>query len=98
MTLYFEAVETASSIANRPDVTDTSELETRFWELYWGALAVVEDQVVVDAMVQFGNELSSTPRTHYTLKRRSLALAHACRVSLQKFWNVDLGKLDDPRD
>lgn len=55
--------------------------------------AVVEDEIVVHAMVDFGNKLKEAPLNPNALKRLSLNLAHTCRDSLQKLWDTDLGKL-----
>lgn len=95
MDLYFEAVEVTAAIANLEESAGQKKLETRFWQLYWGALAVVEDQAVVNAMVSYGDALKGLQRSK--LKGHSIALAHACRDSLQKLWNTDLGKLVDKR-
>jgi hypothetical protein len=95
--LYFEAADTASKIANSQVGSDRSGLTHRFWELYWGPLAVVEDETVVAAMVEFGNALKDEPSNNVALKRLSLKLAHACRNSLQKLWDTDLGKLTTSR-
>ena len=70
-------------------------LKARFWQLYWGPLAVVEDQTVVNAMVQFGNSLKAESHDGANLQRKAIALAHACRDSLQKYWVVDLGEFDE---
>jgi len=46
-------------IAIIQNINDASLIgkKRRFWELFWGALAVVEDEPVQTAMIDFGNEL-----------------------------------------
>ena len=69
MELYFEAADTAAKIATSRDESHREKLLQRFWELYWGPLAVVEDQPVVDAMVAFGDALNDDPSNAAALKR-----------------------------
>ncbi len=76
-----EAVETASSIANSKDETETKE--QRFWELYWGVMGMVEKQEITNAMMEFGKELESRSN----LTEKALAIAHACRAELTNDWS-----------
>jgi hypothetical protein len=93
---YFEAVAAASKLATLEDGPDRTEALEQFWHLYWGPLAVVEDSAVERAMVNFGRGLSENlERT--ALRQRALQLAHACRDSLQKLWDTDLGQLQNLR-
>jgi hypothetical protein len=95
---YFEASEAASKVANLPDGADRAEAAQRFWQLYWGPLAVVEDSGVEGAMVGFGNALRSDGSDRAALQHRSLDLAHACRGSLEKQWGTNLGELENLRE
>jgi hypothetical protein len=60
----------------------------RFWALYWGELALVEDREVNDAMERFGEALKKDNTTLEELQELSLALAHACRGSMANSWGV----------
>jgi len=95
---YFEASESASKVANLPDGKDRAEAVQKFWQLYWGPLAVVEDPEVERAMVDFGGALRSETSDRAALQHRSLELAHACRGSLEKQWGATLGELENLRD
>lgn len=97
MSHYFEAAEIAAKIANSEDAQTRTAAIDRFWLLYWGPLAVVEDAPVERAMVDFGNALRSDVKDRTNLRRLSLQLAHACRQSLEKLWGADLGKLKNLR-
>jgi hypothetical protein len=92
LSLYIEATEQAATIATVKDAIKRGDAEERFFELYWGPLAAVEDigpmkQDTADiehAMVEFGRELEKKPedRDATTLKQLSLQLAHAVRKSI----------------
>jgi len=85
--LYTEATQVASQIATSDDEGAVTKATTRFWELYWGELALVEDEGVESAMGAFGDTLLAS-NDKETLKQSSLSLAHACRDSLSKSWGV----------
>jgi hypothetical protein len=93
--LYQDATETASILATSSDPDEVGKAETRFWRLYWGILAMVENGGinqkaggVEGAMVRFGDALHETPRDLNKLRRASLDLAHTCRDSLAISWGV----------
>lgn len=93
--LYQEATESAATLATSTDEKSLAESEAKFWRLYWGVLAMVEnggiDQAsggVEGAMVRFGRALQQNPRNMKTLHDASLDLAHACRDSLAASWGV----------
>lgn len=95
LTLYEEATRTAAVLATSEDPTEVEAAEERFWQLYWGELALVENGGlgaqgggVEAAMVRFGNALRARPRNMEILQQRSLDLAHACRDSLADSWGV----------
>ncbi|HEY0074672.1 MAG TPA: hypothetical protein VGB77_11260 [Abditibacteriaceae bacterium] len=52
--LYFEAAKVTARLANTTDKAEQKSLKIRFNELYWGELAVVEDDNVKEAMVAYG--------------------------------------------
>lgn len=76
-----EAVKTASSIANSTNASE--ENDRRFWELYWGVMGMVEKKEVTQAMIDFGDEL----KANRDLKKKALAIAHACRSELSADWS-----------
>ncbi len=85
---YQEAVRAATAIANAGDKQQEGKAIVRFWELYWGEMALVENGEVKDAMVAFGSALDNAGGDRGKLKRPSLDLAHACRRSLDKSWGT----------
>ena len=76
-----------SASANKRDASVTEDPVSRFWELYWGELALVEDERVERAMKKYGDALleNASPEK---LQGLSLSLAHACRDSLAKSWGA----------
>ncbi len=66
-----------------------SFLDKRFWELYWGELALVESKDVEGAMVALGKELKKSSPEKENLQKLSLNLAHACKSSIHESWGVD---------
>lgn len=96
--LYGEAVAVASRLARAADRGQQPPPEEdlqRFWELYWGPLAMVEDSRVEAAMVVFGRSLEDYTEDTGTecsrkLNQASLALAHRARQSLEEQWGVEL--------
>lgn len=87
--LYTEATQIAATLATV--MADSIEDKTmrRFWELYWGELALVENAEVEKAMVRFGQGLQNG-YNKAELQQLSLKLAHACRESLAISWGVNL--------
>ena len=87
--LYTEAVEVTAGLA----VASPKErltLEPRFWKLYWGKLALVEDEDVAGAMVRMGEILLDPEATQEQISQAALDIAHACRNDIAEAWNVDL--------
>ena len=89
MTLYTDATRAVAVIATSADAAEKAKAEQRFWELYWGELALVEDHRVENAMVAFKNGLVGQI-DKADLQQLALDLAHACRESLADSWGVDL--------
>ena len=90
--LYAEATRAASRIAHPSGIEKSdAEARQRFWELYWGELALVEDRQVEAAMVQMGECLNTGDCAPCggSVQKCSIALAHACRASLAISWGVD---------
>jgi hypothetical protein len=87
LTLYTSATQAAATLATSSDEAERAGALKRFWSLYWGELALVEDQRVEAAMVRIKDALASNASKE-ELQQRSLALAHACRDSLAESWGV----------
>jgi hypothetical protein len=81
--LYTEAARLTSRIANSGDQGAIG----RFWELYYGELALVENNDVARAMVDFGKALKAGEKGR--LEGLSLALTRSMRKSLAKSWGTD---------
>ena len=85
--LYTEASQAAATLATSKNSEDTAAANQRFWSLYWGELALVENKRVEAAMVEFGRALEQGSRGR-ELHALSLKLAHACRESPAESWGV----------
>ncbi|HEX5171977.1 MAG TPA: hypothetical protein VFW11_22515 [Cyclobacteriaceae bacterium] len=91
--LYLEAADVTSRIANPINEDDRGKAVARFWQLYWGQLAVVESAEVATAMVHFKEVLENDAltgdarRTELSLK--AYELAHQCRDSFIDSWKVE---------
>jgi hypothetical protein len=85
--LYTEATQVAATLATSKKAEELDAASKRFWSLYWGELALVEDKKVEAAMVQLGRALEAGS-VGQQLQRHSLELAHACRDSLAESWGV----------
>ena len=89
LALYTDASRSAAVIATSDDAAERAKAEARFWELYWGELALVEDRTVEAAMVAFRNGLVNEADQRQ-LQGLSLTLAHVLRDSLAASWGVEL--------
>lgn len=107
LTLYFDATDAASKYVALYD--DTKEREAnrqKFWTLYYGQLAVVEnDEKVCEAMVDFGKCLAEPGLVHAEeicnmddLRLRALRLSNAARMSIGVDWDTKLDSLRAPPD
>ncbi|MBM3449472.1 MAG: hypothetical protein FJX78_00510 [Armatimonadetes bacterium] len=87
--LYTEATKVTSRLANETAGDPAVEAaRKRFWELYWGELALVEDRDVERAIVAMGKCLNGDCGPCGTLRQCALQVAHACRRSLANSWGV----------
>jgi hypothetical protein len=102
LNLYLEATGAAAKLVELPNDHDPIAKDEykrswiKFWELYYGELAVVEDPDVSAAMVNFGTCLRQYQTNEcdtVTLKRRSLELAATCRRSVSTSWKQNLREL-----
>ncbi len=99
--LYFEIVPLVSKLANikSPRLIDKKD-ESRFWQIFWGELGMVEDANVARAMNFFGKSLNAFKKqieneqqcAEYR-KAISLTLSHCVRKSLGDNWGVQLEDL-----
>jgi hypothetical protein len=89
--LYTEATQIAAILSTTTADSIAENSLRRFWELYWGELALVENDAVEKAMVRFGQGLQNDDNKAQ-LQQLSLKLAHACRESLAVSWGVDMWK------
>lgn len=86
---HFDAAGAAAILAHAIPGTDTwNQARIKFFELYQGRLAVVEDLEVCEAMVAFGSQLkifeeSKKGVDHQALKNLALNLARKIRTSLK---------------
>ena len=87
LAMYTEATRLASTIATTSDEKKKAEALDRYWSLYWGELALVEDARVEGAMVKFGEALNAKADPE-KIRNLALALAHTCRDSLAASWGV----------
>ncbi len=86
--LYTEASQVAAVLATSTEAAELLRATERFWELYWGELALVENKEVQAAMVALGRALE-TSADKKEVQQLSLRLAHACRRSLDKSWGIN---------
>lgn len=80
-----EAVETASLIATSKPGAAPDQV-SRFWQLYWGVMGMVENETVTAAMIGFGDALKAS-ESGDVLKGKSLGLSHACRLEMAESWS-----------
>lgn len=76
-----EAVEVSARIAVA-DVAEPVDV-TRFWQLYWGVMGMVEGGDVTQAMIDFGTSLKAEKATG----GGAIRIAHACRDELARDWS-----------
>ena len=103
---YLEAAKAAATLAsfNENDGDDIqlerTKARIRFWQLYYGELAVIEDQNVSRAMVKYGRCLRDydvkLACDQNGLKEHARTLAQECRNAVAKSWNEPLGQVDRP--
>lgn len=100
---YLEAAQAASTLAsfNENDGKDIQPERTkarvRFWQLYYGELAIIEDPNVSDAMVKYGRCLRDydlTKCNQSELKQHARVLAQACRNAVARSWDEPLGQIE----
>jgi hypothetical protein len=92
--LSIKAADIAARLASEDDPERWKDARVDFWTFYWGPLAVVENQEVIDAMVSFGKEVDirepvpTLPATN--LRTLAIRLARAVRRQTEASWQVRL--------
>ena len=91
--LYFTATEVVGSFAIlKPNTQEWEKNESKFWELYWSELSIVESDQVEKAMINVGKALQpykaqpADGKTKEELNDRIYELAHAIRDSIKRGW------------
>ena len=92
--LYTEASQVVAVLATSQDPEETLGARKRFLQLYWGELALVENDDVAKAMVKVKEAMDKGTGQEY-LTSLSLNLAQACRNSLARSWSVDIWTMPD---
>ncbi|MDB5704616.1 MAG: hypothetical protein JWN66_1732 [Sphingomonas bacterium] len=95
LALYTEATHAAATIATSTNAAAVASARTRFDELYWGELALVEDSTVEQAMMAYRSGLEREA-DRAELQQLSLGLAVACRDSLAVSWDTPVWKSHYP--
>jgi hypothetical protein len=86
----------AGTIATSKDESRVLSAKDDFWRLYWGPLAIVEEEQVAVAMVAFGECLDNEKGCESLRKRRlAVRLARACRAEVSKDFQLDLPSVPD---
>jgi shikimate kinase len=101
--LYEEVTRATGQIASSDTLDDAKTSIGVFWKLYWGPLSILEDRVVLSAMVVYGEKLKKLEAKAQTeeimlkeLQSEAYDLARACRKSLEKTWKpLNLDDIDD---
>lgn len=88
LALYTEATRVVAIIATSRNAEQVKSAQTRFYELYWGDLALVEHGDVSAAMATFRSAMNEG-RDPDKLGPLALKLAHACRDELATSWGTD---------
>jgi hypothetical protein len=92
--LYTEASQVVAVLATSQDPEETLGARKRFLQLYWGELALVENDNVAKAIAKVKEAMDKGSEQEY-LTSLSLNLAQACRNSLARSWGVDIWTMPD---
>jgi hypothetical protein len=88
LALYVETTKVVAKVATQGQSDEGRRARERFWELYWGELATVENREVEGAMVAMGDVLKDPAATATQLQVAAIRVAHACRESLDRSWGL----------
>jgi hypothetical protein len=97
--LCVQATDAAARLAETTDPVEWEKARQAFWILYWGPLAIVEDQNMATAMIDFGKHLPKDPVPPsglpvHDLDAPAINIAHAARNLIQTNWNVNLAPIN----
>ena len=102
MDLCFEASQIVSVLATTDDQAKWYEARGRFWQLYYGVLAIVENPEVERCMIECGKfiPVAGAPPTlpDDNLWHASLNLGKAIRTLVLKAWEVNFRELEPTID
>jgi hypothetical protein len=86
---YLEMLETVSKITYPLDDSERESSTKRFWQLYVGASALVEDAQVEDKINSISECIRKRDKcAQFELESSTLSLAQAMRTSLGKSWGL----------
>jgi hypothetical protein len=89
LAIYLETTEATATIATTNNDEQRIQAKARFWSLYWGKIAVVEDEPVQKAMESIAECLRN--RCEPKEVRKLLpGLINACRNSVRESWGVHI--------
>jgi hypothetical protein len=91
--LCLEATNVAAVLATTTNKAESEKKQARFWELFWGPLAVVENDAVSAAMMVFGAQLdelvrANAPLPFDSLQEQSIELAEEVRKLILVAWSI----------
>ena len=109
LAIFMEAGKIAGQLAAFDKSTDNWQESvewkgyyTRFYQLFWTELSIVEDEEIKSAMQDFSRQLNMVLREpkneslQKELNQVAYRLARTIRGSIEKAWDVNLGTLTDP--
>ena len=91
MELYEQATDAAAAIAGAPNLEAVKLEHSRFWQLFWGPMSLVEDQGAKKAMEDFGGCLTAVEESSASmssLRQPAYRLAKGLRESLARTWDT----------
>ena len=95
--LSVEASKVVSVLAFVDDEEKWRKAREDFWKLYWGPLAIVENDEVAKVMIAIGEKIpieGDVPALPATdLKNLSIKLAKAIRNQTANSWGIGLGQI-----
>ena len=97
--LCIEASESAARLAQEaePDLSAKNPTAATYLSLYYGKLAVVEDQCLYQSMVRFKGQVFDKRPSSVSSPRAALQIAFACRRMLTKGWGTGVLGIYDPQ-
>lgn len=88
--LCVSASETVGALSSRDTEAEWNKDIAKFWQLYWGPLALIEPQPVAQKMVDFGKALKTTEfANRFQLGPKAIAVSKACRDHIDQIMQND---------